>query len=56
MNSEKTGKKIQNGFKSNLNEISKGRFQSEEQRSTLKMLDYCMMHEKLLLNYLVIII
>ena len=29
-------KKLQNVFKANLNEISKGRFQSEEQKSALK--------------------
>ena len=56
MDSEKTEKKIQNAFKSNLNEISKESFQSEEQRNALKILDYYMMHEKLLLNYLGIII
>ena len=29
-------KKLQNGFKSNLNEISKGRYKSEEQESAVK--------------------
>ena len=29
-------KKLQNVFKSNLNEISKGRYKSEEQHSALK--------------------
>ena len=47
---------MQNLFKSILNKISKGRYKSEEQRSALNILRYFMMHEKLLLNYLIIIL
>ena len=33
-------KKLQNVFKSNLNQISKGKFKSEEQKSTLENIIY----------------
>ena len=33
---QEEAKKLQNGFKSNLNEISKGRYKSEEQESAVK--------------------
>ena len=42
------GKELQNIFKTNLNEISKGRFKSEEQICALEIMN----HDKLLLNYL----
>ena len=48
-------KKLQNVIKSNLREISKGRYKSEEQESALKILNCFTNHEKLLLNYLMII-
>ena len=51
----KKAKKLQNVFKSNLNEISKGKYTSEEQESALKILNCFTNHEKLLLNYLMII-
>ena len=35
----KKAKKLQNVFKSNLNEISKGKYKSEEQESALKILN-----------------
>ena len=53
-------KKLQNVFKSNLNEISSGRYKSEQQKTALdnikfleKYLKNCF--TKLLLNYLMII-
>ena len=49
-------KKLQNVFKSNLNEISKGRFKPEEQQSALKVLNCFNNHKKQLLNYLMIIL
>ena len=48
-------KKLQNVIKPNLSEISKGRYKSEEQESALKILNCFTNHEKLLLNYLMII-
>ena len=47
---------MENLFKSNLNGISKGRYKSEEQESALKMLNCFTNHEKLLLNYIMIIL
>ena len=35
----KKAKKLKNVFKSNLNEISKGKYKSEEQESALKILN-----------------
>ena len=49
-------KKLQNVFKSNLSEISKIRYKSEEQESALKIWKWFKNHEKLLLNYLMIIL
>ena len=49
-------KELQNLFKTNLNEISKGRFKSEEQKSTLKILNCFTNHGKLLSNHLMIIL
>ena len=49
-------KKLKNVFKSNLHEISKGRYKSEEQESALKILNWYTNYEKLLLNYLMIIL
>ena len=49
-------KKQQNESKSNLNKISKRRFKSEEQKVTLKISNWFTNHEKLLLNYLMIIL
>ena len=48
-------KKLQNVFKLSLNEISKGRHESEEQESELKISNCFTNHQKLLLNYLMII-
>ena len=39
-----------------MNKISKGRFKSEEQKSALGNLNCFTNHEKLLLNYLMIIL
>ena len=47
-------KELQNIFKSNLNEISKGRFKSKEQKSAL--VNIKLLCNKLLLNYLMIIL
>ena len=52
----KEAKKQQNESKSNLNKISKRRFKSEEQKVTLKISNWFTNHEKLLLNYLMIIL
>ena len=49
-------KKLKNVIKSNLSEISKGRYKSEEQESALKILNCFTNHERLLLNYLMIIL
>ena len=49
-------KELQNIFKITLNEISKGRFKSEEQKSALENINCFMSHGKLLLNYLMNII
>ena len=49
-------KKLQNVFKSDLNEILRGRYKTEEQKSALKILNVFTNHEKLLLNYLMIIL
>ena len=49
-------KKLKNVFKSNLHEISKGRYKSEEQERALKILNWYTNYEKLLLNYLMIIL
>ena len=50
-------KNLQNVFKSNLNEISRGRFESEDQKKMhLKILNYFTNHEKLLSIYLMIIL
>ena len=48
-------KKFQNVFKSNLKEISKGRHELEERESELKISNCFTNHQKLLLNYLMII-
>ena len=51
--------KMQNVFKSNLNEISKGRYKSKEPGSTLKILNCFTNHEKLfikLFNYYSLVI
>ena len=47
----KKQKKQQNVFKSNLNEISSGRFKSEEKKLILKILNCFTNQEKLLLIY-----
>ena len=49
-------KKLQNVFKSNLNEISRGRNKSEEQKWHQKILNCFTNYEKLLLNYLIVIL
>ena len=49
-------KELQNIFKSNLNKISKGRFKSKEQKSALENIKLLTNHDKLLLNYLMIIL
>ena len=49
-------KKLQNIFKSNLNKISKGRSKPKEQKVHQKILRGFTNHEKLLLNYLMIIL
>ena len=49
-------KKLQNIFKSSLNETSRGSFKSDEQKLALKILNYFTNHKKLLLNYLMIIL
>ena len=49
-------KKQQNVFKSKLNEILRGKYKTEEQKSALKMLNVFKKHERLLLNYLIIIL
>ena len=49
-------KKLQILFKSNLNEISKGRFTSEEQQNAIKILTCFTNQEKLLSNYLMVIL
>ena len=49
-------KKQQNVFKSKLNEILRGKYKTEEQKSALKMLNVFKKHERLLLNYLMIIL
>ena len=45
-------KELQNIFQTNLNEISKGRFKSEEKKSALEKVNCFTNHGKLLLNYL----
>ena len=47
----KKQKNQQDVFKSNLNEISRGRFKSEEKKLILKILNCFTNHEKLLLIY-----
>ena len=47
----KKQKKQQNVFKSNLDEISRGRFKSEEKKLILKILNCFTKQEKLLLIY-----
>ena len=50
-------KKLQNVFKLNLNKISRGRNKSEEQKIALQIiLNFFTNHEKLILNYLIIIL
>ena len=49
-------KKLQNVFKSNLNEISRGRYKSEERKVHWKILNCFTNHKKLLLSYLMIIL
>ena len=49
-------KEMQNIFKSNLNEISRGRFKSKDQKSALKILNCFINQDKLLLNYSMIIL
>ena len=46
---------LQNVFKSHLKEISRGKFKSEEQKCALENIKLLTNHEKLLLNYLMII-
>ena len=45
-------KELQNIFESNLNNILKRRFKSEEQKSVLKSINYFTNQGKLLLNHL----
>ena len=52
----KEAKNRQNVFRSNLNEISRGRHKSEEQKSTLENINCFANHGKLLLNYLMIVL
>ena len=49
-------KKLRNVFKSNVNKIWKRRFKLEEWQSALKILNCFKNHEKLFLNYLMIIL
>ena len=49
-------KELQNIFKSNVNEISIGRFKSKEQQTALKILNFSTNHDKLLSNCLMIIL
>ena len=49
-------KKYQKIFKFNLNEIVKGRHKSKEKESALKILKYFTKNNKLLINYLMIIL
>ena len=49
-------KKLQNIFKSNLNEISIGRFKLKEEKGSVESIKLLTSHEKLLLNYLMIIL
>ena len=56
MKLEEAKKKLQNGFKSNLNKIPTGRHKSKEQKKHSKVLNCFTNHETLLLNYLMIIL
>ena len=47
-------KELQNIFKSNVNEISTGRFKSKEKQTALKILNFSTNHDKLLSNCLMI--
>ena len=49
-------KKLRNIFKSNLNEISIGRFKLKEEKGAVESIKLLTSHEKLLLNYLMIIL
>ena len=49
-------KKLQNVFKSNLNKISRGRNKSKQQKSASENINCFTNLEKLLLNYLMIIL
>ena len=49
-------KELQNIFKSNVNEISTGRFKSKEKQTVLKILNFSTNHDKLLSNCLMIIL
>ena len=49
-------KELQNIFKSNVNEISTGRFKSKEKQTALKILNFSTNHDKLLSNCLMIIL
>ena len=52
----KKNKPLQNVFKLNLNEISRGRYKPEEQKVNYRILNCFTKHEKLLLNYLMIVL
>ena len=47
-------RKLQNVFKSNLNEISRGRYKSDKKKVHWEILNCFANQEKLLLNYLMI--
>ena len=47
-------RKLQNVFKSNLNEISRGRYKSDQKKVHWEILNCFANQEKLLLNYLMI--
>ena len=50
-------KELQNIFKSNLNEVSKGKFKSKEQKKCIRKILNCFTnYGKLLLSYLMIIL
>ena len=49
-------KKLQNVFRSNINEMSRERYKSEKQKRVLENINCFTNHEKLLLNYLMIIL
>ena len=49
-------KKVQNVFRSNLNEMSRERYKTEKQKRAVENIDCFTNHEKLLFNYLMIIL